>query len=146
MKSNIFIIILLAIIPVLTSCGGVNIQGIDCPYPNTELQTIANKFIDFVPDAFSVLDRTDVFCLDVPSFYNEGREVKGITLWPGSTLRRARIKIAADIQTYPKIENTSIAHEFLHLYLWDIENDPCRSHDTACKWDTSLIQKVNGEL
>jgi hypothetical protein len=128
----------------VTSCNEriIDIAGVDCPYPDSDLEEVAIRFIDEIPDALPVLDRTDVFCIDAPHFYSYDRKVAGITLWPGSNVVRARIKVASDKKVYPTVESGATAHEFMHLYLWDTRGDPC-DHSMECGWDESTIEEVN---
>jgi hypothetical protein len=120
----------------------VNVVGVHCPYSDFEFEAVALRFIDLLPDAFLVLNRTDIFCKDESYFYSYGRKVAGTALWPGSGLARARIQIASDLETYPTVEDGATAHEFLHLYLWDTSDDPC-DHEISCGWDESVISEVN---
>jgi hypothetical protein len=140
-------IFILTLAMLSSACGQIGIEGAGCPYPNSELEDVALRFVELKPDAFAVLDRTDVLCVDEPYFYVGESKAAGVTLWPGSGLMRARVKIAADLDTYPTIESSALAHELLHLYLWDTTGDPCY-HNVECGWDEELIRTVNngGEL
>jgi len=126
---------------VTSSCRPINISGLGCRYPNSELEEVASDFADALPESFEVLDRTDVVCQDVVFYMSYGRKVAGETLRPGSAIVRARIKIASDQEAYPSVRSSAAVHEFMHLYLWSVFSDPC-DHNESCGWDEDLIETI----
>lgn len=134
-----------ALLLVLAISGCHGIRGVGCHYPDSELAEAAASFADAVPAAEGVLARTEVFCVavggDTGYVRENGEKVAGETLWPGSDMAAARIRLAEG-SVYPTALSGALPHEFLHLYLWDAAGDPCYDHTDSCGWDEGIVEHV----
>jgi hypothetical protein len=133
-------IILSTILILASACSEFGMRGMNCKFSDEALRDAAYSFIDRFPQSYEALDRTDIICVPEPHYYSYGKKVAGETLWPGSILARARIKIATG--DFQHIEDTAAIHEWMHLYLWDVNKYPCYDHTESCGWDELAIEEL----
>lgn len=124
-----------------------------CPYPVDEvaglMMAFRNKWKqmklphgDAIDDAF---DKLNIFWLKGDSFVVQGVKAAGVTDRPD------QMRICCDRGAYPTVRHTALAHELVHLVLWNAtgEPDPDHIHDEYKGWTkehNDLIKAVRGQI
>lgn len=124
----------------------------DCPYPPEDVAKLMMSFRnhwkrmklphgDSIDEAF---DRLSIYWIKGDSFMVGDLKVAGVTDRPD------QIRVACG-SAYPTVRHTALAHELVHLVLWNAtgEPDPDHTHDEYKGWTkehNELVKAVRGDL
>ena len=120
-----------------SACATTTTRGLKlyrCAANPREVDAVVERMAFYWPDAERVFDRTEVMCSDLA---DEG--AAGEAMWLGRPgLMRPRIRLQRE---HGACEG-ALAHELVHLALWEVRGDPCPSHAPSCGWTADVEHAI----
>jgi hypothetical protein len=141
--------ILLSIL-ILSSCSLMlppHINVVDSPYPREEVLMAVDDFIQVWEQYYD--EDVSIYMNDITIyFYGKTQEEwASEDCYQGTTSNQYRVNVAYinDIEYFP-LYHTAIWHEFVHLMLWNLVDDPDYDHEKGDGPWTDEHNQLVGEI